>query len=166
MRLRHLLLALPLALTACGGSSDPKTLIDEGSTAFASQKYPEARSSFQAAVDAIGNDSANPNFEKAHRKLIAATAHLDSGKAKTMLLDFQKSHGDLLDAGEFIDLAGQFGDAGAFTEATALLAEGQKLYPDSKESLDKLGKNLVALAKKAGDAGAVSSLAGLGYVGD
>ena len=166
MRLRSLLLALPLVLTACGGSSDPKALVDEGRQAMASQNYAEAQTKFQAAVDAIGGDAAHANFEQAHRQLIAATAHVDAGQAKTMLMDFMKNHGDKLDVNEFVTLLGQFGSAGAFSEAADLISEGKKAYPDGTAAIDKLGKNLAAQATKAGDAGGVSSLSGLGYVGD
>ena len=65
-------------------------------------------------------------------------------------------------------MAGVFGSQGSFAEAIELLGEGKKLYDDATANakLDKLGGLLAAQAKKAGDAGALSSLAGLGYVGD
>ena len=57
-----LLLTLALLLApSCGGSSDPKSLTNEGSTALNSGKYSEAEQHFSDALAALGTDSTNPD---------------------------------------------------------------------------------------------------------
>ena len=88
----------------------------------------------------------------------------DPAAASAELLALNAAQPGQVSDGDFNRIAGKMGEAKHFTEATKLLGEGLKLYPDSKH-LDTLGNSLLKAAQSAGDSDAVDALAGLGYTG-
>ena len=163
---RLALLTLAGGLAACGGgSSDPAEATDAGYQALGAQDYATARSEFEAALEAIGEDTSHPSYVKARLGSIQAACRTDPGRAESELLALSQAVPDAVTERTYADIAGRLGDGGNFTEAIALLDAGKQRFPDSA-TLDGLGKKLVKQAEQAGDSGALDALAGLGYAGD
>jgi hypothetical protein len=163
--MKTLITACALAFFAsCAGSSDPRVLTDEGTKALDSGDYADAAKSFDAAVAALGPDTANPEWLRAKLGAIHARTQLDAGKAKDDFLALAAANPDKITADHFNRVASRLGTAKKLDEAIAVLDAGKKAFPGTKH-LDALGKELVRSAKESGDAAALDSLKGLGYVG-
>jgi len=164
MNLR-LFAALSLSLApACGGSSDPRALTDEGSKALNSGKYEDAAKSYESALAKLGNDTANPEWKRAKMGLILARVRTDATRAKDEFLEFAGANASKVTDSDFNQVGGKLGDVGKLQEAKAVLEAGMKAYPESphlKLLLVDLGKR----AEASGDAAALKELEGLGYVG-
>lgn len=151
-------------LSSCGGSSDPRALTDEGSKALNSGDYAGAAESFDAALAALGEDSANPEWLRAKLGAIQARAQTDPGRAKQDFLDLAKGNPSKVTADHFNLIGSKLGAAEHMKEAVAVLQAGMESHPESvhlKALLEELGKK----AESSGDASALDSLKGLGYVG-
>jgi len=164
MRLRPFLPFLLLLLPACS-SSDPRTLVDEGSKALNSGQYAEAAKSYEKALAAIGEDSKNPDWKRAKLGLFKAQAHVDPAKARDGFLQFAAAAPSTVKDDDYNLIASELGAAKNLKEAIAVLEAGTKAYPESVH-LDALGEDLAKRAQESGDEGALDSLKGLGYVGD
>jgi hypothetical protein len=164
MNTRSLALALLCLLPACGGNSDPRVMTDEGSKELNSGEFDAAAKSFQAALDAIGNDSANSEWKHAKLGLIQVHIHMDAGKAKDEFLTFAAAAPSKVTDQDFSLIGSRLGDANKLTEAIAVLDAGMKAFPESPH-LKALGNDLQQRAKSSGATGALDSLKGLGYVG-
>lgn len=164
MRLRPFLPFLLILLPACS-SSDPRALVDEGSQALNSGRYAEAASSYEKAIAAMGEDTQNPDWKRAKMQLFVALAHVDAARAKDGFLQFAAAGPSTVKDDDYNRVASELGAAKKLDEAIAVLEAGKKAYPESVH-LDALGKDLVKRAQESGDAGALDSLKGLGYVGD
>jgi tetratricopeptide (TPR) repeat protein len=164
MKLRiALALALPL-LGACG-SSDPRTLTDEGSKALSAGRYEEAAKNYEQALAALESEKGGADWKRAKLGWVQAKARTDAGVAKRSFLEFASaSPGKVTDA-DFNLIASKFGDAGKFDEAIEILTVGKETFPESPH-LDALGKDLASRAKASGASDALDKLKGLGYVGD
>lgn|SRR5262245_34671770 len=165
MKLRLLTIAILCLLPACGGSSDPRVLTDEGSKALNSGKYEDAAKSYEAALARIGTDTANPEWKRAKLGLIQARVRIDAAKAKDEFLQLASANPSKVTDSDFNTIAGRFGDARKFDEAIAILEVGKKAFPESPH-LDALGKELLKRAQESGTTSAVDKLKSLGYVGD
>lgn len=159
-----LLLSLALCLvTACGGGSDPKAMAGEGSAALNSGKYAEAAGHFEAALAAMGSDSANPDWMRAKMGLVQALVHTDAPRAKTEFLALAAS-GKAGDR-EFSMIGTQLAEKGKLAEATEVLEAGLKAHAESPALLE-LRDRLGDIAKESGSSADLEALKGLGYVGD
>ena len=162
----RLLVALTLAfVTACGGSSDPRALTDEGSKALNSGHFEDAAKSYGEALAVLGTDTANPEWKRAKLGWIQAQTRIDAVKAKSEFLEYAQGSPSKVTDEDFNRVASRLGEAGKLKEATEILEVGKKMFPESLH-LDALGKDLVQRAKSSGDTGALEDLKGLGYVGD
>ena len=164
-RLAPLLAAVTLLAACGGGSTDPAEATDAGYRALGTRDYASAQAEFQAALEAIGDDTAHPTYVKAKLGAIQAACKTDATRAQRELLELAAALPDDVTQRTYADIAGRLGDAGNFTEAVALLEAGKLRFPDSA-ALDGLGKKLVKQAEQAGDSDALSALSGLGYAGD
>lgn len=166
MRLPSLVLALlPVLAAGCGGSSDPAELSSSGTKALAAGDFAGARADFDAAVAAIGNDPANPDFKRAKLGAIEARTKDAPDEAVRMFLELAKAHPESIDDGEFNRIASRLGAEGHFTEAIELVKAGQERYPESPH-LAKLVQTLGDKAKASGAGNDVlENLKGLGYAG-
>jgi len=159
-----LLLSLALCLvTACGGGSDPKALTGEGSNALNSGKYAEATGHFEAALAAMGSDTANPDWMRAKMGLIQSLVHTDSTRAKTEFLALAAS-GKVTDR-DYSTVGTQLAENGKLAEATEVVAAGMKAHEGSPQ-LVELRDRLGDIAKESGSSADLDALKGLGYVGD
>lgn len=152
-------------LPACGGSSDPRALTDEGSKALNSGKHEEAAKSFEEALAELGADSANPEWKRAKLGLVQARVRIDAARAKDEFLQFASANPSRVTDSDYNLIASKFGDAGKFDEAIAILELGKKAHPESVH-LDALGNDLVKRAQASGASDALDKLKSLGYVGD
>lgn len=163
MRLTTLLLGAVLFASSCGGSSDPNELTTSGERALASQDFATAEADFASALAAIGDNASDPLYMRAKLGSIEARAGDDPAAVVTELIEL--AAGGKVSDRDFNRIAGRLGDSKHFADATKLLAEAKKLFPDASH-LDTLGAKLAADATKAGDSDAIDALAGLGYVGE
>lgn len=162
MNMRTLTAFALFLLPACGGSSDPRALTDEGSKALNSGDYAAAAESYGAALAKI--DQGDPEWKRAKMGLIQARARLDAPLAKSEFLEYAKAAPSHVTDSDFNLIASRLGDAGHLAEAVAVLEVGLATHAESphlKALKDELGKK----AEASGDAGALDSLKGLGYVG-
>jgi hypothetical protein len=165
MNLRPFAFLVLYLLPACGGSSDPRALADEGSKALNSGKYEEAAASYERALAAIGSDTGNPEWKRAKMGLIQARVHLDAGRAKDDFLQLASAGPGKITDSDFNLIGSKLGDAGKLKEATEVLTAGMQAHPESphlKALMDDIGKR----AEASGDESTLASLKGLGYVGD
>lgn len=160
-----LIVVLALSLFACGGSSDPKALNEEGSMALSSGKYAEAAKSYEKALAALGTDTASPEWHRAKLGWIQAEARIDGAKAKSEFLKYAQASPSKVTDSDYSLVASKLGDAGKVEEAIEILEVGKRAFPESLH-LDALGKDLANRAKASGASGALDKLKGLGYVGD
>jgi len=165
MRTPTLFLALTLALTACGGATDPASMNDAGAKALNSGDYAGAATQFDAALTAIGDDTANAQYQRAMWGFIEAGAHVDPARAKDDFLAFAKANSATMSAKEYSKVGTWLSSAGAYTEAVFVVDAGIQAYPETPALLAMI-ENIKADAAKAGDADAASALEGLGYLGD
>lgn len=151
-------------IASCGGSSDPRVLTDDGSKALNSGDYSAAAESFDKALSVLGQDTANPEWMRAKLGAIQARTRLDAAKAKQEFLDFAAASPSKVTAEHYNLIGSKLGDAGHLAEAVAVLQAGMKSNPESVH-LQALLTDLGKKAEAGGDAGALDSLRGLGYVG-
>lgn len=127
MRTALLLLALlPLASCGGGGAADPKALTDSGWAALSSNDHAKAVEDLQAALDAIGDDHAHAQYERARTGLINANAYVNPDVAKEQFLAMA-AEADL-DANQYSNLGGLLADASNFMQALDVLHEGLKKH--------------------------------------
>jgi hypothetical protein len=173
MRSTFLTLLSPLALLACGavltacgggGSADPTALANEAAKARGGGDWAEARGKYVAARDAVGPDTANPQFLRVNIGAIEAQAHLDADAALEELRALEASSADALGDREYAGVATELKSAGSVSQAILACDAGLKRFPDS-ERLNKLIEDLQVLAAKPGNEGAADLLDSLGYSG-
>ncbi len=166
MRTRSLLLALPLFLAACSGSSDPATLIIQGDTAFAANDREGAVEKYEAALEHL--DSSEDGYLQAKLGAIRAAASITPQRASDDFAALVEEKGDEIGAKEYAYVIESLSDAEeGLVAATALMAEAQGKVPGSKglaDLLTKIGDKTVA----GGDVDNEirKKLAGRGYVTD
>lgn len=155
-------LLLPLvALPSCGGAADAKTLTDDGMSALNSGDHDDAATKFAAALEALADDTANVQYARAKMGHIEATIRSDAAAAKDEFLAYAASNEATPD--DYSAIGRKFASAGKFSEAIDILDAGMKKFEGS-DVLNKLVDNIKTAAEKAGDSGALSKMAGLGYL--
>ncbi len=165
MRTPTLVLALTLALSACGGATDPASLNDAGAKALNSGDYVEAATQYDAALTAIGTDTSNAQYDRAMWGLIEAGAQVDAERSKDLFLDFAKANSAVMSAKDYGKVGSWLSDAGAYTQAVYVVDAGVKAYPETPALLT-LMESIGVAAAKAGDPEAADAMSGLGYLGD
>jgi hypothetical protein len=156
--------ALALSLCAsCAGASDPRALADAGSKALNSGDYSAAAKSYEGALAVL--QPSDPEWKRAKMGLVQARARLDAPRAKDEFLEYAKASPSQVSDADFNLVASRLGDAGHLKEAVAVLEAGIAAHSESPH-LQALLTDLGKKAESSGDAGALDSLKGLGYVGD
>jgi hypothetical protein len=162
--LRHALPILAgLLVLACGGSSDPKVLTDQGLAALNSGDPKAALSDFDRALEHM--DSNHPEFPRASVSRCQALVAIDPVRAKDDFLKLARIPASRVAEPEFTTIAMDLVKHHAIGPATEIAEGGLKMYPESpamKTLLDKVGD----AAKKSNDPEAMKKLKGLGYAGD
>ena len=149
---------------ACGGSTDPKTLASEGSTALNSRDYQAALEKFDGALATLDPATDAGTHLKASLGKCRALAHIDAGKAKTEFLALVD--GGKVEYTHYSQIAVDFAGASAWNEAIEVLSVGKEKLP-GEEKMEKLVTKIGDLAKKDGASSeAMKALEGLGYVGN
>jgi hypothetical protein len=162
-QLLALLAALPLAglsLTACGGG-DPATLIQEGKDAMNSGDPAGAQKKLSEALAEL--EPGAPQYVDAKTAYLRAKAHTDGEAAATEFLEFAEAAD--VDARQYRQIVLDLTEAGAFVAATEVLKAGKERLPEY-DRWDELIQQAGKRAEAAGDAEALESLKGLGYIGE
>lgn len=166
------LVAVPFLAVSCGGSSDPKQLTSDGSTALGSDDYAGALAAYEKALEVIGDDVSHPQYFTAALGCVEARTLGDPKGSVEGLKALATKLPDQVTAREYGQIAGVLGKNEHLTEAVAVVGLGLEAYPGA-ESLTKQRTLLGARLEKllaAGDASgeeseALKALQGLGYVG-
>jgi hypothetical protein len=156
---------LMLLIPACGGSSDPQTLLDEGGRALNSGQYETAAERYSAALAAIDDDPSRPEWLRAKLGWILAQTRIDAARAKEEFLALAAAHSSKIQDKDFNQVASRLGDADRLPEAIEVLTAGMAAHPESPH-LQVLRDDLGKKAEDSNSAGALDALKGLGYVGD
>lgn len=156
-----ILVLLPLCLAACGGG-DPRALTDSGTAALNGGDPAAALASFDAALAAIGGNTAHPQYLEAAIGRVQALARTAPAKAVAEFLALARS-GAAVGDNDFSLVAWELMRADAMKDAVDLMHQGLTLHPGSKTMAD-LKEQVIAETKRKGDAGAMKQLQGLGYL--
>jgi hypothetical protein len=165
MRRTALLLALPLLVSACGGSKDPKALNRAGEESLAAGDSAAAAESFSKALEALGTDTNNTDYTAAKLGLAEALIASDPKGAKDTFLAVAREKPDSVQDDDFHLIATKLADANHLPEATEVLGVGIAAFPESPH-LVVLRDSLGDRAKASGNDEALEGLKGLGYVGE
>ena len=158
-----LALAFPILLPACGGGSDPKALNDSGYEALGASDWSGALADFEAAVAAIGDDSAHPQYLSAKLGEIEARIHTDAKKAEEQFLALAKGMPSKVTDKDFSMIGSKFAGASEFSSAIAILDAGMQTHAESPH-LAGLLESIKTAATREGNTAAISELEGLGYL--
>ncbi|MBK7642393.1 MAG: hypothetical protein IPJ19_05005 [Planctomycetes bacterium] len=161
MRPSCLLFALLLLLPACG-SSDPRALTDEGSSALATGDASAAAASFEKALALL--KPGDPDFARASMGRFQALVRLDPARASTEFLAYAKANPASTSEGDFGTLVGEFLRRDRTVEAIDVMDAGVKAFPKS-EAMLAIRAKVEEQAKSAKDPAAMQKLKGLGYIG-
>jgi hypothetical protein len=168
MRIASLLLVLSAFMASCGGSSDPKALTSSGETSLGTQDWASAAGDFEAALKAIGADTAHPMYVRAKLGMAEALGSSNPAESKSILTELQKALPGKATVDDWIKImnamAGSTNDD-AISVTAAAIALAQKNFPESLDSLDEIGAMLAKKAAESGNEDAASALDGLGYTG-
>lgn len=155
-----LLTSLPLLLASCGGgSADPKALTDSGYSALGKSDSSAALSDFESALEAIGDDSAHAQYQRAKLGYYEALAGVDADRCKDEFLPYAESAA--LGASDYSLIASRLVSLGGPTQAVDVMHAGKEQFPDNADLqavLDAL------IARAAQDDSVASALASLGYM--
>lgn len=161
-----------LALTcvfaaSCGGSSDPRELVNSGNTELGKGDSKAALSNFEDAQKALAGKTEDPLYHAAKLGAIQARVKLDAKQATNEFLDYSKTAPTTVRDSDFIDISGRLADAKATAEALLVVKRGTEQFAQSTK-LKAQESKILELAKQraaAGDAGADNALRSLGYLG-
>lgn len=162
----HLLFALSLTLlapsvTSCGGEATPAENVSAGSTALGKSDWKAARESFDKALAAM--PATDPAYKRAKLGQIEALIQLEPEKAQTEFLAFASAQGTTAESKDWRNVMSKLTAKAKFKEAIAILEAGLKQHPGDGD-IKAMGDAIKVAAQNAGDAEALGSLAGLGYL--
>lgn len=162
-RLRALAPALLCLVAACSDPT-PKELNDEAAKALNSGDYKGALASSEKAIKAVGSETADPQYLRAHLGAVEARCFLDAPRAGADFLELAKANPKTIGDREYSMVASRLAQAKRFDAAIDVLKAGKSAFPDSvalKQAVQTAGE----MAAKANDTAALDALKGLGYIG-
>lgn len=161
--LRACCLALGLILTlgACGGSSDPETLVREGNTELGSGNGEAALAKFDAALATL--EPTSELWMDAKLGRIDALILVDAAKAKSEFLDLAGTREADIGESEFVLYGGRMSSEKRFDEAIDVLDAGVKRFGKESTKLMAALEKVKRDATAAGASDALDKLSGLGY---
>jgi tetratricopeptide (TPR) repeat protein len=162
----HLLFALSLALlapsvTSCGGDATPAENVTAGSTALGKSDWKAAKESFEKAL--VKLPASDPAFKRAKLGQIEALIQLEPDRAKTEFLAYAAAADTSAESKDWRNVMSKLTAKAKFKEAIAILEAGLKQHPGDGD-IKAMGDAIKVAAENAGDADALGSLAGLGYL--
>lgn len=129
--IRPVLVALaPLALAACSAPADPASLNDRGYASLGEGRHADALVVFESALDRLGDDSTDPQVERARWGAIEAACYVDADGAKERLLEWARVDPSSLEPRDFVRVSSWLLDAGEFELAKAVVDAGETARPD------------------------------------
>lgn len=152
---------LLLLATSCG-PKDPQALTTAGMTAMNGGDAKGALSSFEEALQ--GMKAGDPDYMRAAVGRCQALARIDPTRGKTDFLALAKANAKDVKDQDFHVVVSEFVRQRKFTDAIAIMHEGNQLFAGSKK-MDEITKAVVAESQKAQDEAAISALKSLGYIG-
>jgi hypothetical protein len=155
-RLTTNLLPCLLVLAACGGSSNPEK---DAYAAMGSGNFSAAVGYFDQALE--GMDEADGKYIGLVVGKCEAMAATDAVGARDLFLATAATHE--LTVRDYGMVVSRLVEAKAFDPAIDILAQGKEAFP-GEEKVDKMAAIVVSASQKAGDAGAMDRLKGLGYL--
>lgn len=156
------LLALGLALTACGGGGDARSLVSEANTALNSGDHQAALASFDKAIATVTPEEASLKRD-AELGRCEALAYVDADKSKSEFLALADR--ESLNYSAYNTIAVALTSEQKFDQAIAVLTKGKEKMPNEPK-FEKLVQKVGDAAKNAGASDAMKALEGLGYVGN
>jgi hypothetical protein len=166
----HHFLALVLTCAfaaSCGGSSDPRALVNAGNTELGNGDSKAALSSFEGAQKALAGKTEDPLYHAAKLGAIEARIKLDAKAATDEFLEYSKTAPTKVRDSDFIDISGKLADANATPEALRIVKAGTEKYTDSTK-MKAQEQRIVTTAQqraRAGDESSKAALDSLGYLG-
>lgn len=159
---RALALILPLALTACGGSADPKAATDAGYAALGSGDAEKAVDHFASALGAMQPGDAG--YKRARMGEVEAKVQLAPEAAATSFLEYAKTQPDQVAAEDYRKVGTQLSARKALTAAVNVLHAGLLRFEGNAQLQEAIDQTKAA-AESSGDSDAMERLKGLGYAG-
>ncbi len=156
---KHLASLLLLSLAACGGG-DPKA---DGFAAYGSGDYTTAVAKLDEAL--ASRTQADADYLEIAVGRCQALAHVDAAKCQKEFLALAGANADGIQSQDYSMIISELVAAKGFEPAVMVVDDGIKRFTESPK-LVQLKDKIVQESKKAGDAGALKALDGLGYLGD
>lgn len=154
-------LMLSLLGAACGGTSDPAKLTDNGYTLLGKSDWKGAQSEFDKAL--AGLKTTDAGYLRAKLGSVEALVHLDAAKAKDEFLATARGMSSQVKASDYIGIASRLAGEGKFMEGIEVLEAGLDAHPEEPK-VRQVGEKIKELASKAGDSEAIAKLKSLGYL--
>lgn len=151
-----------LLASACG-SADPAELVKQGASQLGSGDAKAALASYEKAIDAIGDDQANPNYVRAHRGAAEAMVSTDPEGAKSRFLELARAQPARVTDADYSIFGSKLAGQKQFLPAIDVMDAGLKAHSGSPH-LVAFRDQLVRDANSAGDAAAIEKLKNLGYL--
>lgn len=152
---------------SCGGSSDPRELVNAGNAELGKQNHKAALASFEDAQKALAGKQSDPLYHAAKLGAIEARIRLDAKIAAAEFQSYAKSAPTTVRDSDYIDISGKLASANAISEALDVVVQGKAAYAESTKMVAQ-EQRIVDLAKERaakGDDALKSKLGGLGYLG-
>lgn len=162
-KLLALALLLTLPLYSCSSAEDPGGLTEAGYKALGTGDHDAALAEFEAALAAIGSNTAHAQYLRAKLGAVEARIRVDATGAKDEFLGLARDMPTEVTDQDFSFIGQKFAGAQEFSAAIDILDAGVKTHEGSTH-LAQLTDNIRAAAERAGDQAALDKMAGLGYL--
>jgi hypothetical protein len=143
-----------------GGTEDAHELTSRGLQQLARGEYGAAADNLARAADAL--HSGAPDYDRAHRGLVDALAHVDAKQARIEFLAYAEAAAEL-DAGDYRSVAATIHKTGSTAAAAQVLDAALLRFPDEAGMLEAQKAKFLEEAQKTGTPEEVERLRGLGY---
>jgi hypothetical protein len=151
-----------LFLLAACGSSDPKSLTDDGYAALGKGDAQSAAEDFEKALKQM--DASQPDYIRVAVGRCTALARLDGKKAKDEFLELAKKQPSRITIQDFHMVVSEFVKRRSFDDAVTVMHAGVQMFPESPQ-MQAIRDSVIQESETAADPEALKSLRGLGYIG-
>lgn len=162
---RLTLAALLAGAASCsGGGPEASTPTEHLQAALAATDPAAAVEHFDAAIAALGDDTASPLYKEAVLGKVAQVAKDNPGDAYLVVAELAAETPDLFSESELGKAANSIADAGGYQEALDLINKiGQKQFPDSTGMAD-MYTAMLEKVKSSASPEELEALESLGYL--
>ena len=153
--------------TSCGGAgTEASTPTEHLQAAMAQVKAGDSSAAvehFDAALAALGDDTASPLYKQALLAKVDALAQGDPSSASVAFAEALEAAPEAFDSSDYGKVANSIADGGSFQVALDLLEAAGKQFPDA-ENIDGMLVAMKARAEAEGDPAELELLRSLGYL--